>query len=223
MSKLRLSIAVGDYDRTRPLIDGSVQIDGVDPVFMTLDPEEIFFRAFRHAEFDVSELSLSSFSVKTARDDCPYVGLPAFLSRAFRHTSFYVNAESGIERPEDLKGRRVGVPEFQLTACVWGRSILKDDHGVLPGDVTWVRGGIEQPGRPEKIAIELPEGTRLENAPEGRSLSDLLLAGEIDAMLTPRAPSCYDRGDPGCAGCSPTRWRRRRTISPAPASSRSCT
>ncbi|MCW4115744.1 ABC transporter substrate-binding protein [Aurantimonas sp. MSK8Z-1] len=196
MSKLRLSIAVGDYDRTRPLIDGTVQIDGVDPVFMTLDPEEIFFRAFRHAEFDVSELSLSSFSVKTARDDCPYVGMPVFLSRAFRHTSFYVNTGAGIARPEDLRGKRVGVPEYQLTACVWGRAILKDEYGVDPSEITWVRGGIEQPGRPEKIAVDLPEGTRLENAPEGRSLSDLLLSGEIDAMLTPRAPSCFDRGDP---------------------------
>jgi 4,5-dihydroxyphthalate decarboxylase len=195
MSKLRLSIAVGDYDRTRPLIDGTVQIDGVDPVFMVLEPEEIFFRAFRHAEFDVSELSLSSFSLKTARGDCPYVGIPAFLSRAFRHTSFYVNADNGIGKPEDLKGRRVGVPEYQLTACVWGRAILKDDYGVDPSDITWVRGGIEQPGRPEKIAIDLPDDTRLENAPEGRSLSDLLVSGELDAMLTPRAPSSFDGGD----------------------------
>ncbi|TFF23101.1 ABC transporter substrate-binding protein [Jiella endophytica] len=197
MSKLRLSIAVGDYDRTRPLIDGTVQIDGVDPVFMTLDPEEIFFRAFRHAEFDVSELSLSSFSVKTARNDCPYVGLPVFLSRAFRHTSFYVNAAAGISSPQDLRGKRVGVPEYQLTACVWGRVILKDEYGIDPSEIIWVRGGIEQPGRPEKIAIDLPEGVVLESAPEGRSLSDLLLAGEIDAILTPRAPSAYDRGEPG--------------------------
>ncbi|RIX98226.1 ABC transporter substrate-binding protein [Aureimonas flava] len=195
MPKLRLSFAIGDYDRTRPLIDGTVQIDGVDPVFMTLDPEEIFFRAFRHAEFDVCEQSLSSFTVKTALGQSAYVGIPAFVSRAFRHTSIYVRKGRGIARPEDLKGRRVGVPEYQLTACVWARALLKDDYGVEARDIVWVRGGIEQPGRAEKIALDLPEGIRLEDAPEGRSLSDLLLDGEIDAIVTPRAPSCYDRGD----------------------------
>ena len=103
MSKLTLSIAVGDYDRVRPLIDGSVQIDGVDPVFMTLEPEEIFFRAFRHADFDMCELSMSSFTVKTANGDCPYVGVPVFPSRSFRHNSIYVRTDR-IKRPEDLKG-----------------------------------------------------------------------------------------------------------------------
>src|SRR5215210_3198035 len=126
MAKLNLSIAVGDYDRTRPLVDGAVQIDGVDPVFMTLVPEEIFFRAFRHAEFDVCELSLSSATMKIADGTAAYVGVPAFLSRAFRHTSIYIRTDRGIERPQDLKGRRVGVPEYQLTACVWARALLED-------------------------------------------------------------------------------------------------
>ena len=98
MAKLALSIAVGDYDRMRPLVDGSVQIDGVDPVFMLLEPEEIFFRAFRHADFDICELSMSSFTVKTAAGDCPYVGVPVFPSRAFRHNSIYVRADHGIAR-----------------------------------------------------------------------------------------------------------------------------
>jgi 4,5-dihydroxyphthalate decarboxylase len=141
MSKLNLSIAVGDYDRTRPLVDGAVQIDGVDPVFSLLVPEEIFFRAFRHAEFDICELSLSSFALKTAASDCPYVGVPVFPSRAFRHTSICIRNDRGIARPEDLKGRRVGIPEYQLTANVWMRAILEDEHGVAPSDVTWVRGG----------------------------------------------------------------------------------
>src|SRR5215471_11941967 len=131
MTKLNLSVAIGDYDRNRPLIDGGVQIDGVDPVFMTLSPEEIFFRAFRYQDFDVCELSLSSFTVKTAQGDCPYVGVPAFLSRAFRHTSIYVRTDR-IKKPEDLKGRKVGVPEYQLTANVWARGILEDDFGVAP-------------------------------------------------------------------------------------------
>jgi 4,5-dihydroxyphthalate decarboxylase len=119
MSKLRLSVAVGNYDRVRPLMDGAVQIDGVDPVFMNLPPEEIFFRAFRNVDFDICELSMSSFTVKTAERNCPYVGVPAFVSRAFRHNSIYVRRDR-VKSPADLKGRRVGLPEYQLTACVWG-------------------------------------------------------------------------------------------------------
>src|SRR5258707_6234291 len=130
MAKLDLSIAVGDYDRMRPLIDGTVQIDGVDPVFMTLPPEEIFFRAFRHAEFDICELSLSSFAIKTARGDNPYVGVPVFPSRAFRHTSIYIRTDRGIRAPSDLKGRKIGTPEYQLTANVWARALLEDEFGV---------------------------------------------------------------------------------------------
>ena len=121
MSKLSLSVAVRDYDRTRPLTDGTVQIDGVDPVFMALEPEEIFFRAFRHAEFDICELSLSSSIVKTAQGDFAYVGVPAFVSRAFRHTSIYVRTDR-VKKPADLKGRKVGVAEYQLTANVWARA-----------------------------------------------------------------------------------------------------
>jgi 4,5-dihydroxyphthalate decarboxylase len=188
MAKLNLSVAVGDYDRTRALVDGSVQIDGVDPVYMTLSPEEIFFRAFRNAEFDVCELSLSSFTVKTANGDCPYVGVPAFVSRAFRHTSIYVRTDR-IRKPEDLKGRKVGVPEYQLTANVWARAILEDDHGVKPADIHWIRAGIEEPGRPEKITLELPPDVRLENGPEGSTISQLLADGAIDGFIAPRPPT----------------------------------
>lgn len=195
MSRLQLSVAVGNYDRSRPLIDGDVQIDGVDPVFMTLLPEEIFFRAFRGAEFDICELSLSSMSVKVASGTADYVGIPAFLSRAFRHTSIYVRSDR-IHAPADLKGKRVGVPEYQLTANVWARALLEDEYGVSPRDVTWVQGGIEDPGRPEKIGVALPEGVVMEPAPEGRSLSQMLAAGEIDAMVTPRPPSCFTGNAP---------------------------
>lgn len=187
MAKLKLCIAVGDYDRTRPLIDGTVAIDGVDPVFMTLSPEEIFFRAFRGAEFDVCELSLSSSTVKIAQGDCPYVGVPAFVSRMFRHTSIYVRTDR-IKRPEDLKGKKVGLPEYQLTANVWARAILEDDHGVKPSDIHWIRAGIEEPGRPEKISLKLPAGVRLDNGPEGSTISQLLADGEIDGFIAPRPP-----------------------------------
>lgn len=195
MSKLNLSIAVRDYDRTRPLSDGLVQIDGVDPVYMALDPEEIFFRAFRRAEFDICELSLSSFTVKTAQGNCPYVGVPAFVSRTFRHTSIYVRTDR-IKKSEDLKGKKVGLPEYQLTANVWARAILEDDHGVKPSDIHWIRGGLEETGRPEKIAITLPKDVKLEDAPAGRTLSAMLEAGEIDGFMGPRVPSCFTRGAP---------------------------
>ena len=188
MSKLQLSVAVGNYDRVRPMIDGAVQIDGVDPVFMTLPPEEIFFRAFRGQDFDICELSMSSTTVKTAAGNCPYVGVPAFVSRAFRHNSIWVRTDR-IKTPADLKGKRVGLPEYQLTACVWARIMLEDDYGVKPSDVTWVRGGIEDAGRPEKISIKLPPGVRMEDAPEGTTISQLLERGEIDAFIAPRAPS----------------------------------
>jgi 4,5-dihydroxyphthalate decarboxylase len=188
MAKLNLSLAVGPYDRTRALIDGSVQIDGVKATGMTLSPEEIFFRAFRHAEFDICELSLSSFTVKTAQGDCPYVGVPAFVSRAFRHTSIYVRTDR-VKKPEDLKGKRVGLPEYQLTANVWARALLEDDYGVKPSDIHWVRGGIEQTGRPEKIAIKLPADVTLEDAPAGKSISTLLGEGAIDGFIAPRPPA----------------------------------
>ncbi len=188
MSKLRLSVAVGPYDRTRALIDGSVQIDGVTPVCMTLSPEEIFFRAFRNAEFDICELSLSSSTVKTAQGNFPYVGVPAFVSRAFRHTSIYVRTDR-IKKPADLKGKRVGLPEYQLTANVWARSILEDDFGVKPSDITWVRGGIEDADRPEKITIKLPPDVKLEAAPAGKSISTLLAEGAIDGFIAPRPPT----------------------------------
>ena len=188
MSKVQLSIAMGDYDRTRALFDGRVQIDGVDPVYMLLSPEEMFFRAMRSRDFDVTELSLSSYLVKHAKGECPYVAIPVFLSRAFRHTSIYVRKDR-IKRPEDLKGKRVGLPEYQLTANVWARSILQDDYGVRPEDITWVRGGIETPGRPEKIKLELPANVHVEPAPDGTTISELLDRGEIDGFIGPRPPS----------------------------------
>lgn len=196
MSKLNLSIAVGNYDRIRPLVDGDVQIDGVDPVFMLHDPEEIFFRAFRHADFDITELSMSSYTVKTADNTSPYIGVPVFPSRAFRHTSVYIRTDRGINSPEDLKGKRVGVPEYQLTANVWVRLILEEEYGVKPNEIEWVRGGYEDPGRVEKINLDLTDGVQVVNAPEGSTLSGMLASGEIDAVIGPRAPSCFTAGHP---------------------------
>jgi 4,5-dihydroxyphthalate decarboxylase len=188
MSKLQISVAMGDYDRNRALYDGRVQIDGCDPVYMLLSPEEMFFRAMRSRDFDITELSFSSYLVKHSRGECPYIAVPVFLSRAFRHTSIYVRKDR-IKIPQDLRGKRIGIPEYQLTAIVWARAILQDDHGIAPQDVTWVRGGIDTPGRPEKIKLDLPPGVKIESAPEGTTISELLDRGEIDGFIAPRAPS----------------------------------
>jgi 4,5-dihydroxyphthalate decarboxylase len=196
LRKLPLSIAIGNYDRVRPLMDGVVQIDGVDPVFMPLEPEEIFFRAFRGAQFDVCELSLSSFAVKSAAGKNPYVGVPVFPSRMFRHSAFYIRTDKGIRSPSDLKGRRIGLPEYQLTACVWCRIILEEDYGIKPHEIRWVRGGIEQAGRLEKIELNVPKEVVIEDAPPDRTISQMLDDGDIDGVVGPRAPLGFDRGDP---------------------------
>ena len=220
MGGLRLSIAIGDYDRNRPLIDGVVGIDAVDPVIMTLSPEEIFFRAMRQEAFDICELSLSSFVLRTARGDCPYVGVPAFLSRAFRHTSIIIRTDRGIRTPQDLKGKRVGTPEWQLTANVWARALLAEDYGVRPSDIHWVRGGLEESGRQEKLEVTLPAGVDVEDIGPDKTLNAMLQAGEIDAFIGPRAPTAFTNGHPNLAWlfADPTReamdYYRRTQIFP---------
>ena len=138
---------------------------------------------------------MSSFTVKTAQGNCPYVGVPAFVSRMFRHNCIYVRTDR-IKKPEDLKGKRVGLPEYQLTACVWARAILEDDYGVKPSDITWVRGGIDDPTRPEKIIIKLPPDVKLLDAPEGKTISQLLESGDIDAFIAPRVPRLAGKKNP---------------------------
>ncbi|MGE4165555.1 MAG: PhnD/SsuA/transferrin family substrate-binding protein [Xanthobacteraceae bacterium] len=196
MANIPLTVATGDYDRVRPLVTGRVQIDGVDPTFSLLYPEEMFFRAFRYGDFDVSELSLSSYVVKVAKGDCPYVGIPVFPSRAFRHNAIFIRNDRGIKKPQDLRGKRVGLPEYQLTANVWARFILESEYGVTPSDIEWVRGGYEVPGRAEKIPISLPPSIRVTEAPAGKTLSQMLADGEIDGLIGPRAPSPFDAGHP---------------------------
>ncbi len=219
-TRLRLSLACGDYDRTRPILDGRVAIEGCDLAALALTPEESFFRAFRHAAFDVAELSLSTYVMTTARGTCPYVAVPAFVSRSFRHSSIYIRNGRGIARPEDLRGRRIGVPEYQVTAAVWARAILEQEHGVRPQDLDWIAGGVEEPGRPDKVAMDLPPGVSLSRAPEGRWLSEMLVAGDIDALMCPRAPSCFDAGDPAVArlftdpAAAAAEWFARRRVFP---------
>jgi 4,5-dihydroxyphthalate decarboxylase len=194
MAKLPLSLAVGNYDRTRAILDGRASIEGCDVFAVALSPEEAFHRAFKYQEFDVTELSLSSHTMTTARGEAHYVGVPAFVSRLFRHSGIYIRTDRGIAGPADLKGKTVGLPEYQMTANVWIRGMLQEEYGVRPEDIRWRRGGEEQPGRGERAPIRLPAGVDLQPIPPGRTLSDMLEKGELDAVIGARAPSCFRRG-----------------------------
>lgn len=195
MGDLRLSLACGDYDRTRPLKDGRVRVEGVDLVYLDLPVEETFFRMMRHREFDASELSLSSYVISCFQEERPFVALPVFPSRSFRHGNVYVNTSAGISEPADLRGKRVGLPEYQLTALVWIRGILAEHHGLPAAAVSYHTGGIETPGRIEKARVSLPPEISVEPIPDGKTLSRMLADGEIDALYSPRAPSSLLAGD----------------------------
>jgi 4,5-dihydroxyphthalate decarboxylase len=194
MPVLRLTMACWNYDRTRALMEERVPIDGVELTYLNLPVEETFFRMLRHREFDVAELSLSSYTLSLFRDDSPFIAIPVFPSRYFRHSCIYVHAGSGIREPKDLIGKRIGNPEYQMTAPVWIRGILSDEYGVPVTSVTYLSGGEEQPGRTEKIPLSLPPEIRLEAIPPGKTLSQMLETGEIDALYTARAPSTFYNG-----------------------------
>jgi len=190
MSSIQISIACGDYDRVRAIKDGRVRVDGCDVTFIPMMPEELFFRALRYAEFDVAELSFNSTMMLTARGVCPYVAIPVFPSRMFRHSAIYIRTDRGIAKPQDLKGRLVGVPEYQQTANVWMRGILADEYGVKDSDIRWRSGGQEEAGRDERTPLTLDNGVELIPVKD-RSLSAMLLAGDLDAFMTARAPSVF--------------------------------
>jgi 4,5-dihydroxyphthalate decarboxylase len=196
MSSLRLSFACWNYDRTRALADGRVKPDGIDLVYLDQVVEETFFRMARQREFDLAEMSLSSYSISLMRDDPPFIAIPVFPSRMFRHAGIFVSAKSGIRQPKDLIGKRVGVPEFQLTAPVWMRGILADEYGVDPASVTYYYGGEEEPGREEKIKLDLPAKIKIQPIGPTQTLSHMLADGDIDALYAPRIPSTY-RTRPG--------------------------
>ena len=156
MAKLRLTMACSNYDRTRALEDGRVTVDGVDLNYLSLSVEETFFRMLRHQEFDVAEMSLSSYTLSLFRENPPFIAIPIFPSRFFRHSCIYVHAASAIREPKDLAGKRIGNPEYQMTAPVWIRGIMSDEYGVPVSSATYFSGGEEEPGRPEKLALSLP-------------------------------------------------------------------
>jgi 4,5-dihydroxyphthalate decarboxylase len=203
MLALEISLAVCDYDRTKALFDGRVGIEGCKVNPFIIEPEEAFHRAFRDQDFDISEISLSSHTMTTARGDNPYVAIPAFVSRVFRHSGIYIRTDRGIEKPEDLVGKTIGIPEYQITANVWIRGLLQDEYGIDPASINWRRGGTEQPGRNERAPIKLPPEIKIEQIPNDRSLSQMLESGELDAVFSARAPSCLRRGAPNVARLFP--------------------
>lgn len=191
MSRLNLSFACWGYDRTAALADGSVRPDGIDLNAQTLEVEEIFFRMLRNREFDIAEMSLSSYCVTLGRENPPFIAIPVFPSRFFRHSCIFLSAKSGIRSVQDLVGKRIGVPEYQMTAPVWIRGMLNDEYGIDPTSVTYLTGGEEQPGRDEKLKLDLPAKFRVEPIGPGQTLSRMLADGEIDALYTARAPSTF--------------------------------
>jgi len=193
---IQLTLACEDYDRTRALRDGTVKAEGIDLNYLALPVEEIFWRMLKFEEFDVAELSMGAFLVAASQGRARFVAIPVFPSRTFRHRCIFVHAGAAIERPEDLRGKRVGVPEYTMTASVWLRGLLQHEYGVAPGEIHWLQGGEEQPGRKDRVDFELPRGVRLDGIPQDRTLNEMIESGEIDALMSPRMPSCFLRGSP---------------------------
>ena len=192
MSKLvPITIACAEYDRTRAIRDGRVRIDGCEVTYLPLDPEELFFRAFRYHDFDVAELSFNSYLMTTSRNLSPYVAIPAFVSRHFRHSAVYIRTDRSIRGPADLKGKLVGLPEYQQTANVWMRGIFKEEYGLDPSDIHWRTGGQEEPGRDERTPLKLGGNVDLQPIPAGKTLNKMLVDGELDAVFSARELSCF--------------------------------
>jgi 4,5-dihydroxyphthalate decarboxylase len=186
MKRLKLTLACGRYDRTQPLIDGRVEPDGVDLTFLPLRPGETFWRMLNHEEFDVSEMSLSSYTILRSEGDTRFIAIPVFPSRVFRHSAVYLRADSKIETPQDLKGKRIGVADYQMTAAVWVRGFLLHEYGVAHEDMSWVLG------RPVRT-IKPPQGIRVEPMPPETTLEDMLERGEIDALASVMIPKTLGR------------------------------
>lgn len=190
---LELTAAISDYDHVRDLVYGAVEAEGIGLRCLTFDVEEIFFRFTKFREWDVSEMSMAKFVALRSRGEDEIVGIPVFPSRQFRHSGFYVRPDGPIDDPSALRGRRIGIPEWAVTATVYGRDILSSEYGVPLQAVRWVQGGTNSPGRIETLSTGLPDGVTVE-AVADRSLAELLLEGEIDAILAPHPPDVFHDG-----------------------------
>ncbi len=203
MGDVPITIACGNYDRTRAIRDGRVKVEGCDVTYLPMYPEEIFHRAFKFQEFDVSEISFSSYIRTVSAGTAAYIGVPAFVSRIFRHSGIYVRKGAGIDKPEDLRGKRIGVPEYQITAVVWMRGLMQHEYGVKPSEIHWRSGGQEQAGREERTPLKPIPGLDLKAIPHDKTLVGMLRDGELDALFTARAPSSFLAGEPHIARLFP--------------------
>lgn len=192
MAKLALSYAGHLSDRVRDLYHGVVAPEGIDLHFIPMSPVQAFNRMLR-GEFDCGEMSFATYVIKTAQGALPFVAIPVFPSRTFRHGNIYVNRAAGIATPEDLIGKRVGVPEYAMTAAVWARGALMQEYGIEPGQIRWVTGGLQGPGRRPLVETSI-SGVSIEHE-ESRGLNDMLLTGEIDALIAPQTPPSLRQGD----------------------------
>ncbi len=195
LNKLALTVACHGYDRVQALRDGTVQVAGIDLRMITLPVEEIFWRQIRHLEFEASELSMSAYLIGRSQGDLPFIAIPVFLSRFFRHSCIYVNPAHGISEPKDLVGKRIGVPEYHMTAALWIRGMLAEDYGIMPNQILWFTGGLDNPGRVEKFNLQLPD-VDVEAIPSRRTLNEMLENGELDGYMGARQPRAFTRGEP---------------------------
>src|SRR5215472_14792798 len=195
MSKLSLTIATTDYDHFRDFRSGEVRAEGIDHNWLTLGHHECFARFTANREFDLSELSFAKFAAQVTRPDADIIGLPVVCSRLFRFSSFYVNRKSGIKSAQDLKGKKVGSPEWAHSAAVYMRGWMHNYKGVKLQDVHWYQAGANAPGREEKVELDLPQGVKLTRVSD-KSLSEMLASGEIDCAIIARPPTCFLEGHP---------------------------
>lgn len=195
MPDLQLSMATSGYDHFRDLIDGRVRPEGIELRSMELAIEDIFFRMFSFAEWDVAEFSFAKYVAMLGADSAPFRAIPVFPSRVFRQSAFYVASGGPIRAPEDLRNRRVGVPEWAQTAGIYARAFLQHQCGVRLGEIHWIQAGVNQAGRAEKVNPVLPDGIQIEQVKD-RSLNDMLLSGDVDAVISAREPTAFMSGDP---------------------------
>ncbi len=195
MSKLSLTMAIPDYDHMRDIVSGRVQPEGIDLTCLVYPVEEIFYRFIVYKEWEVSEISFAKYAALIAQGNKDFIALPVFPSRVFRHSSIYVRKDGPIKTIGDLKGRRVGIPEWAQTAAVYSRGFLQDQYGIKLSSIKWVQAGVNQPGRVEKVDLKLPKGVTIERIAD-KSLNEMLLSGEIDAALVARAPDAFVKGHP---------------------------
>lgn len=190
MSELSITAAFGDYDRTVPLRTGDARAVGIDLRMLTMSPTEIFRRMCQHQEFDAAEMSMGAHLYLVGSGNSPFVGIPAFPSRAFRHSMLYAHVDAGIDRAEDLNGKRIAIREWGMTAVLWIVGILADEHGLDLTSVDWVAA------IPPRVPIPMPDGASIRYMQDGENLSDLLDSGQVDALLTHHVPDCFAQGSP---------------------------